>query len=110
MQKTFLRQMGPTRTFYNQRFMNYLKKTAKKAHCLLFFKIYFVFQRLIYSQNDFFLVPKRPIKMQKTFLRKMGPTRMFYDRQFLSYLKKTTEKLIFLPVSTVFFCVSKTYL
>ena len=59
---------------------------------------------LIYSQNDFSLVPKRPIRMQKTFSRKMGPTRMFYDRQFLSYLKKTAEKLIFLPVSMVFLC------
>ena len=42
--------------------------------------------------------------MQKTFSRKMGPTRTFYDRQFLSYLKKTAEKLIFLPVSMVFLC------
>ena len=48
-----------------------------------------MFQRLMYSQNDFSLVPKRPKEMQKTFSRKMGPTRTFYDRRFSSYSQKT---------------------
>jgi hypothetical protein len=78
MQKPFSKQMGPSRTFYNPYFMSYLKKTAKKTHCSPFLKVYFLFERLIHRQNDFSLIPKRPKRMQKTFLRKMGPNGTFY--------------------------------
>ena len=59
------------------------------TYFLSIFQGNFVFQRLVYSQNDFSLVPKRPKEMQKTFSRKMGPTRTFYDRRFSSYSQKT---------------------
>ena len=78
MQKTFSKLMEPSRTSYNPCFMSYLKKTAKKAHCLPFIKLYFVFEKLIYRQNDFSLILKRPKRIQKNFLRKMGPTGTFY--------------------------------
>ena len=82
-----------------------ISRKRQKNSFLSVFQGSFVFQRLVYSLNDFSLVPKRPKKMQKTFSRKMGPTRTFYDRWFLSYLKKTS-KTHFWPFSEVF-CVSK---
>ena len=83
-----------------------ISRKRQKNSFLSVFQGSFVFQRLVYSLNDFSLVPKRPKQMQKTFLRKMGPTRTFYDRWFLNYFKKTAKNSFFGHFPS-FFCVSK---
>ena len=72
-----------------------------------FFKVFCMFKRLIQSQNDFSFVPNRHEKMLKTFSRKMGATRTFYDWRFSSYSKKTTKKKLFFRHFLRYFCVLK---
>ena len=95
MQKTFLRKMGPTTNFYNEKLMNHLIETAKKDVFFYMFKVIFCALKANPRQSDFFLLPKRPKRTQKTFSWKMGPPRMFYDWQIMSYLKKTKKNSFF---------------
>ena len=79
---------------------SYCNKTSKKF-IFQFFKVFCMFQRLIQSKNDFFFIPNGHKNVQKIFSRKMVAIRMFYNRRFFSYFKKTAKKLIFCPFSKV---------
>ena len=89
MQKTFFDKDGTNQNVLRSMVFELFEENGKKLIFCFFFRGFYVVQRLMYSQNDFSIVPKRPKEMQKTFSRKMGPTRTFYDRRFSSYSQKT---------------------
>ena len=70
-------------------------KTKKKTRFFAIFQGILVFQRLAKSLTDYSLVSKRPKKMQKTFLRKKGLTKTFYDRRLELFEANCKKKLIF---------------
>ena len=50
------------------------EENQKKTHFISILDGTFMFQRSIWNQNDFSFVLKRPKEMQRTFLKKMGPS------------------------------------